>query len=780
MRFRTSIFLILLALITGFTIHTESEMAPAARLVAAEPTKKGGFETRVLPLIQQYCFTCHNDKKMSAGLTLEGYTNEASAMKDHKTWDKVRSQLFSHEMPPKNKPQPKEIDRDEAIQWIQGQLTKVECGINRDPGRPTLRRLNRAEYNNTIRDLVGVTFQPADDFPTDDVGYGFDNIGDVLSMPPILMEKYLTAAEKILDSAIVVNRPIKSGKEVFRPQNLISTLGKDSKQKNRIALTSNGAAIIQYDVIHEGEYQIRVRAYGDQAGDELPKLNVQVDRKDVKVFEVDAKEKGKVYEVKAKMTSGKHAVAGAYTNDFFDEKTKADRNLYIESIEIEGPFNAVPKPLPESHKRIMIAQPQTLTGWAGPAEQIFKEFVKKAYRRPVKQEEIDRLLTLFKKLETQGEPFEKCIQFCLKAVLVSPHFLFRIELDSQPNNPNSIHAVTDWELATRLSYFLWASMPDEDLFRLASQNKLHEKDVLISETKRMLKDPKAKALTDNFAAQWLQLRTLQTASPDKQTYPAYDPALKQAMVRETELFFEYILKEDRSVLEFLDSDYTFVNARLAKHYGISGVTGSEFQKVKLADKSRGGIFGQASFLTLTSNPTRTSPVKRGKWILDNILGTPPPPPPPEAGMLDESKEVVLKGSLRQRMEQHRANPSCATCHQKMDPLGFGLENFDGIGGWRTTEGKFKVDSTGELPGGLKFSGPEEMRRVLLGKVDLFRRCLAEKMLTYATGRGLEYYDKCALDDISKSLSTNQDRFSALVLAVVQTDAFQKRRAKRSE
>lgn len=783
MRFRTSLVLAALAL----AFWVVSSLAPRdpseSSLFAAEPVKgdaKGTYGTKVWPLLQQYCISCHNDKKMAAGLTLETYQDEAAAMKDRKTFEKVRQQLFTREMPPKNKPQPGEKDRDEVAQWIGDQLTKVECGMNRDPGRPTIRRLNRAEYNNTIRDLVGVNFQPADDFPTDDVGYGFDNIGDVLSMPPILMEKYLAAAERILEQAIVIRKPVKAEKSTFRPQNLISTLGKDSKQKNRVMLHSNGAALQQFDVLHEGEYVFRARAYGDQAGNELPKMALQVDRKDQKVFDVEAKEKAQVYEVKVQLTTGKHSFAAAYTNDFTDEKTKADRNLYIEGLELEGPFNPVPKPNPESHTRIMISEPKGLTGWSTSAEKIIENFARKAYRRPVQKDEVARLLTLYKKAEQAGEPFEKCIQYVLKAVLVSPHFLFRIEIDERKDDPNFVHAVNDYELASRLSYFLWSTMPDDELFRLAGNKTLHHQDVLSAQAKRMLKDPKAKALTDNFASQWLQLRTLQTATPDRQTYPAYDNGLRVAMVRETELYFEHILKEDRSVLEFLDSDYTFVNGRLARHYGIEGVKGQDFQKVKLTDRNRGGIFGQASFLTLTSNPTRTSPVKRGKWILENILGTPPPPPDPEAGMLEETKEVTLKGTLRQRMEQHRENPNCAVCHQKMDPLGFGLENFDGVGGWRTMEGKFPIDTSGELPGGLKFTGPAEMRKILLGKADLFRRCLSEKMLTYAIGRGLEYYDKCALDDISKSLAANEDRFSALVIGVVQSEPFRKRKAKRSE
>jgi hypothetical protein len=321
-------------------------------------------------------------------------------------------------------------------------------------------------------------------------------------------------------------------------------------------------------------------------------------------------------------------------------------------------------------------------------------------------------------------------------------------------------------------------MPDEELFKLAEKNELRKPGTLEIQVKRMLKDPKSRALSENFAGQWLQLRNIKTLAPDKGYYPGWDDALRDGMVREAELFFEYVVQNDRSVLEFLDADYAFVNDRLAKHYGIPNVTGAEFRKVQLPDNRRGGVVTMASTLTVTSNPTRTSPVKRGKWILENILGTPPPPPAPDVPELPPTGE--LKGTLRQQMEQHRANPSCASCHAKLDPLGFGLENFDGIGGWRTTDNKQPIDASGVLPDGAKFDGPAEMRKVLLGKSDLFRRCLAEKLLTFGLGRGLEYYDKCAVDDIVKAMQANQDRFSALVLAIVQSDAFQKRKGKRTE
>jgi mono/diheme cytochrome c family protein len=735
----------------------------------------------VVPLLQKYCITCHNDKKETGGLSLEKFTDESAALKARATWEKVEQKLGSREMPPKSRPQPSPVERELVVNWVQTQLTNVNCGLAKDPGRPTIRRLNRAEYDNTIRDLVGIDFHAGEDFPSDDVGYGFDNIGDVLSMPPILMEKYLRAADKVLDGAIVVPGPIKADKRSYKPQNVISTLGRASRERDRVALTKNGAAIIQQDFDYEGEYLLRVRAHGDQAGDELPKLVVQVDRKDVKSFDVAAKsDKPQTYEVRTKIARGKHSIAAAFTNDFYDDETGEDRNLYIQLLEVDGPYNAIPPPLPESHKRIFIAMPKGEADKESAARQILESFARRAYRRPVKSEEVARLVKLFKLANAQGEPFESALKVPLKAVLVSPHFLFKIEVDREPNNATAVHPVNDFELATRLSYFLWASMPDEELFRLAEQGKLREPGVLEGQVRRMLKSPKVRALTENFASQWLQLRTLQTAIPDRETYPAYGSTMRSYMLRETEMFFENIVQEDRSVLEFLDSDYTFLNGPLARFYGMSDVSGLDFRKVPLTDKNRGGVIAQASVLTLTSNPTRTSPVKRGKWILENILGTPPPPPPPDVPDLPNEKHAADAASLRQRMEEHRKNAVCASCHQRMDPLGFGLENFDGIGKWRTTDGKFKIDPAGELPDGASFAGPADLRKVLLGKADLFRRCLAEKMLTYALGRGLEYYDKCAVDELVKALQSNNDRFSALVIGVVNSEPFQKRRGQRSE
>jgi hypothetical protein len=633
MSFRIGIPLVLsVALGVGAAPRAEDLKKPDA---PPKKPEKVSYTKQIAPLVATYCVRCHGGDKPRAGLALDVYKDDAPIAKNRQVWEKVAKRLRSQEMPPRRVKQPTEAERAQLLTWLDAELGAIDCKLERDPGRVTIRRLNRAEYNNTIRDLVGVKFQPAADFPADDVGYGFDNIGDVLSLPPLLLEKYLSAAEKIIDAAF-----------------------------------------------QAPELRKRILAAGSAAKPKDPK---------------DA------------------------------------------------------------------------------ARKVIAEFARRAFRRPVKPEEVNRFFTLVELAEKNGDGVDKGIQLALQAILVSPHFLFRIETDKEPNKPDAIHPINGFELATRLSYFLWSSMPDEELFQHAAKGTLRKN--LDTQVRRMLKDPKARALVDNFAGQWLQLRNLQTAAPDPGVYPKFDEKLRQAMLKETELFFAAIVREDRSVLDFLDARFTFVNERLARHYGISGVKGDEFRRVELKDGARGGILTQASILTLTSNPTRTSPVKRGKWILENILGTPPSPPPPDAGELSEDKEVVLSGSLRKRMEMHRAKPRCAACHESMDPLGFGFENFDGIGGWRVKDGKFDIDPSGTLPGGQSFKGPAELRKILKGRQKDFSRCLCEKMLTYAVGRGLEWYDKCAVDDVATALAKDQYRFSALLIAVVKSEPFQLRRGK---
>ena len=752
---------------------------------AKAPPADDTYQAKVLPFIQKYCVDCHKGERAKGGLALDGYVSEAHARRDRKNWAAMQHVIASGEMPPeasKKAPKPTKDEKAFIIDWIQTSLTNVDCSPDtpKDPGRVTIRRLNRAEYNNTVRDLCGVSVTPADDFPSDDVGYGFDNIGDVLSFQPVLLEKYLAAADKVLAAALAVPEAAKSSKQTYRPQNIvvIPRAAKSKDPRVRIVFQSEGSGFLEkFNFPAEGEYAIRFRGWGTKAGGEFPKVAVRVDGRDVKTFTVDAEAgKAKTYEVLTKVGAGEKRVAVAFPNSFEDKANKTFREFGLESIEIEGPFKAVAPPEPASAKLLLVARPAAGASARAAAEKVLTNFARRAYRRPVKPDEAARLMKLYDLAAAQGEPFVSALKLPMKAVLVSPHFLYRIEDD--PKNPNDVRTIDDFEFATRLSYFLWSSMPDEELFALATKGALRKPGTLDAQVKRMLNDPKAKALSANFAGQWLQLRNLQTLTPDKGYYPAWDAALAAAMAGEAESFFEYVVQNDRPVLDFLDADYTFVNERLAKHYGITGVRGDDFRKVVLADGRRGGVITMASTLTVTSNPTRTSPVKRGKWILENVLGTPPPPPAPDVPELPPTGE--LKGTLRQQMEQHRADPKCAVCHNKLDPLGFGLENFDGIGGWRTTDNKQAIDPSGELPGGATFSGPAELRKVLLGKADQFRDCFAEKLLTFGLGRGLEYYDKCALDDIVKASKADGDKFSALVLAVVKSDPFQKRKGKRSE
>ena len=768
----------LIALIAAATLYSIGLGRAGARTRnAGTATRKADFQKDIKPLLSQYCYGCHGEKK-KGDLDLRIYVDEASVLKDQKVWEKVIKNLNAHEMPPEKKPQPTPEERELITSWVEAKLAKAYAGGKNDPGRVTIRRLNRAEYNNTIRDLVGVDFQPADDFPADDVGYGFDNIGDVLSMPPILLEKYLAAAEKILDAAIVTEDPNRSRVKRFEAYALEGTAPGDTVGDGARSLTREGDIFLTFKFPRTADYILRARAYGEQAGPDPARMTFRLAGKDLQTFDVEAVESApKIYEIRVKVEAGKQRFAAAYINNYVNPKDpnpkNRDRNLIIHYLEVEGPLNVEPQPLPESHRRIFTRQPTPATK-DQIARQILNNFARRAYRRPVAKEEVDRLIKLFGMADKEGESFENSVKLALEAVLVSPHFLFRGELQPHPRDPNSIHPIDEFALASRLSYFLWSSMPDDELFALAERGKLRK--TLDAEVRRMLKDPRARALVENFAGQWLQIRNLKLIAPDTVQFPEFDDNLRAAMEKETQLFFEAIMKEDRSVLDFLDSDYTFVNERLARLYSIPGVGGEQFQRVSLKGSHRGGLLTQASILTITSNPTRTSPVKRGKWILENILGTPPPPPPPDVPDLKEGKEAVLSGTLRQRMEQHRANTMCASCHARMDPIGFGFENFDGIGAWREKDGSFPIDPAGKLVSGETFQGPADLKQILLNrKKEEFLRCLSERLLTYSLGRGLEYYDRKAVDQIAQNLAKNKYKFSSLVLGVVKSAPFQMRR-----
>jgi len=743
---------------------------------------EAGLHGQVLPVLREYCWDCHGDGTHKGDVALDAFTNTPAILADRRLWERVLHVTSSGEMPPAKKPQPEAAARQQVVQWLDATLFPVDPE-RPDPGRVTLRRLNRAEYNNTIRDLVGVDFQPADDFPEDDVGYGFDNIGDVLSLPPLLLEKYLSAAESVVDAALVEGPRKPPVRHVAASQ---FAGGADNGPMRGLA--SNGELTVEVHAPAAGTYSVDLRAHGDQAGPDPARMTLRLDGRDVETFDVKAKAREpETYSATVPIAAaGAHTLAVAFVNDFYQVKTverkragkrpvkeqvTEDRNLWVHDLTFTGP-NDVELPLPEFHRRFLAERAAGGKKDEESGRAFVGDFARRAWRRPVADAELSRLMTLYTRGREDGATHESAVKQTLTAILVSPHFLFRGEIHPEPDNPGIIRRIGEHALASRLSYFLWSSMPDDTLMDLADRGRLRAE--LEPQVRRMLRDPKARALTDNFAGQWLGLRTLGLLEPDREKFPAFNEELRHSLRTETERFFEHIVAEDRPVTDFLLADYTFLNGALSRYYGIPGAEGEAFVKVSLSGTPRRGLLTQGSILTLTSNPTRTSPVKRGKWVLENLLASPPPPPPPGVPELEGGDR--LQGSLRQRMEQHRENALCASCHERMDPIGFAFEHFDAIGAWRETDGGEPVEPAGKLNTGEAFADHRELNAVLASarRAD-FLRCLAEKMLTYALGRGLEYYDRPAVQRIVKDLEAGDGRFSTLVLSVVQSAPFQLRR-----
>jgi len=783
--------------------------APEPAAVAAQPKAEPTFTADGIAFLKKHCLSCHSGEKPKADLALDKFADDASLLKDRKTWARVVDVLKAGEMPPAAKPQPSATERDGFMQLVQDVFEKHDRTAKPDPGRVTMRRLNRNEYNNTIRDLVGIDFNPAEDFPSDDVGYGFDNIGDVLTLPPVLLERYLAAAETIMARAITpVPPPITArwqaawftepaGPKVpTRNSWRILSVGKDDgittgPIHTPVNVPDNGM----------GDFTLRTRMYVETTGkkpvkiaflvccdknapgvatdEEIKKLsgaavNALRPFKIVEIAEVKDRTEKDAKEIRAKLgpTPGLHRFAIALVKP---EDGEPDPKLYMQFMSLDGPLDS----RPNTHKKLLACDEKKTV--AERTREVLERYASRAYRRPVTKEELDRLVKLAEARLAKGEKWDAAMQFALTAVLVSPKFLFRVELDDRPDSSDP-HPIDEYQLASRMSYFIWSSMPDQELFDLAAKKQLSAN--LEAQVKRMLRDPKAQALTDNFVLQWLQLQPLKNANPDPKKFPQFNEELRSAMLTETKLFFAEIIREDRRILDILDSDFTYLNALLARHYGLTNGpkaprfrNNEDFARVELKGTSRGGVLTQASVLTVTSNPGRTSPVKRGRYVLEQLLGTPPPPPPPNVPELEKDGKPVNAGTLRQQMEAHRKNPACANCHAKMDGLGFGLENFDAIGGFRTKDGNALIDSSGELPGNVKFTGPTELKAVLLSKKDLFAKCLAEKMLTYSLGRGLEFYDRRAVDKITASLAQNDYKFSVLVTEIVKSDPFRMRRGK---
>jgi Protein of unknown function (DUF1592)/Protein of unknown function (DUF1588)/Protein of unknown function (DUF1587)/Protein of unknown function (DUF1585)/Protein of unknown function (DUF1595)/Planctomycete cytochrome C len=750
-------------------------------------TLQADFKTEGVAFLKTHCVVCHGEKKKNADVALHTFTDEASLLKDRKLWQSVLRVVESGEMPPKPKPKPTVAELDGFKKSVTAAFANADKNAKPDPGRITVRRLNKTEYTNTVRDLIGVDFNPAEDFPADDIGYGFDNIADVLTISPVLMERYLAAAEAITSQAIMTNIPKPTerwmGGKYLEPATNPEKVGKFRTIADKNLNTP-------YSLPLDGDYTFRFRAYATKVGDEALKVSVTFDGKDVKAFSIPGgdEKSAAVYEVKLPLTKGNHRAAVTIINPLKDKDGK-ERTLNVDYFYLSGPADM----RSETHKRLLACD--STKSKRDQTKEILQRFATRAFRRPATAEEVERLVKLVEASEAAKMKPEAAIQLAMQAVLVSPKFLFRIELDDRPDS-NDPHPIGEYPLASRLSYFLWASMPDAELFDLAAKKQLSTN--LDAQVKRMLKDPKAKTLVDNFVMQWLQLKRLSTLSPDQKMFKDFNEQLRSAMVTETRMFFEELVREDRSILDIIDGNYTYLNGRLSGLYGIADTKGSdwnnklktpgskeipweEFVRVELPkNHARGGILTQASILTVTSNPTRTSPVKRGRWVLEQVLGTPPPPPPPEVPELKEDKDAISSGSLRKRMEEHRKNVACAGCHQKMDDMGFAFENFNAIGGYRWKDGDFDIDPAGVLPDGAKFKNPQELKSILKGKSDLISRNLAEKMLIYATGRGLEWYDNRTLDAIVAGTRKGDFKFSALVAEVVKSDPFRLRRGKAQE
>jgi len=737
------------------------------------------FRKQIQPFLQAHCYKCHGNGKSKGDVTLDKFTSFAAVQQDLDTWQQVHDAIAQHEMPPEKEPQPPADQLALLASFAAKALDFIDPAVPLDPGFVAIHRLNRNEYNNTVHDLVGVEFRPADDFPADDTGYGFDNIADVLTMSPLLAEKYLAAAEQVMDRAIVLDNPLKPKITRFAAEGM---KGGEVTAGAR-GLYSEGEVTQSHTFFASAEYEFRIEAEQDQAGNEPAKMKVSVGGKEVTTINVtNRRGRPKVYTFRTKVEVGAHKIAMAFTNDFYDrdakDPRKRDRNLYIDTLEIEGPFGLAPPPPSEAQKRLLFVGPADGSAGETCAAQVLGRFASRAFRRPAAIDEMTHLLALYKSARAQGESYEQACKFAMTAVLVTPQFLYRIETD--PANSAAPHPISDYELASRLSYFLWSSMPDDWLLEEARQNKLHQPAVLDREVKRMLADPRSHAFIHNFAGQWLELRNLAQASPDPKVFPKFDPRLREDFRKEGELFFANLVKEDRNVLELLDSKYTFLNERLANFYGIDGVTGDEFRKVDFTPeqcKQRGGVLTMAGVLTVTALPNRTAPMRRGKFILDQILGTPIPPPPPDVPPLAEAAHNTKAMSLRQRLEEHRANPACASCHVKLDPLGFALENFDAIGRWRDKDAGLPIDSTGSLPTGESIVGADGLKKLLVAHKDQFLKSLVSKLMTYALGRGTTPSDSVMIRQIGRTANQNDCRFSSIISGIVHSDGFLKRRAK---
>jgi hypothetical protein len=746
---------------------------------------------------------CHNQRLKTAGLSLDTI-DLASVPAQADIWEKVVRKLRSGTMPPPGRPRPDASGYDSLASFLEATLNHAEAA-NPDPGGPLLHRLNRAEYANAIRDLLMLDVEASTLLPPDDASYGFDNVADVLGVSPALMERYLSAADEI--SALAVGDP------AILPNSYTYHVAGDASQSEHVEglpLGTRGGLLARPTLPLDGEYLIKVKLLqtnlGSVRGLEYPQqLEITVDGArvhlvpmggpaDFAILPENAEEIAEALDarlrIRVPITAGPHAVAATFVQKtdaqggnrlqpFLRSNVDATDHTglpHIESLTLSGPFDATGLGDTPSRRAVFTCRPASGGDEKRCATRIISSLARRAYRRPVTSADMTRLMALYEHGRTDGT-FESGVEFALRGILASAKFVFRGERDPANLAPGTVYRISDLELASRLSFFLWSTIPDDELLRAASEGRLKDPAVLDQQVRRMLADPKSQALVANFAGQWLYLRNLKSTAPDQGEFPDFDDNLRQAFKRETELFFESIIREDRNVLDLLTADYTFVNERLARHYGIPNVYGSRFRRVTLTDDARLGLLGKGSILLVTSHAGRTSPVVRGKWILDNLLGTPPPPPPPDVPALEEKGNPAEPHSVRERLERHRASPACAGCHKMMDPLGFALENFDAVGAWRTRDEGVPIDASGQLVDGTKVDGVVTLRQAILKRPEMFVGTLTEKLLVYALGRGLSYHDMPVVRGVVDDAARRDFRFSSLILGIVRSAPFQMRSAR---
>ena len=778
----------LLAVLVGLTGVVGPSLANAQTAPATPGTEaRAADHERVL---RRYCVSCHNGRLRTAGLALDE-VDPAHPGDAVEVWEQVVVKLRGRTMPPPGRPRPDEATYAQLATALESALDR-HAAAHPDPGRPLVHRMNRTEYRNAVRDLLGFEVD-VDALPPDNEAHGFDNIADALSVSPLLLESYVSTARKVARLAV--------GDPGAPPATLRFSAPATLSQRQHLdglPPGTRGGLRTETYLPADAEYEVRVRLGRTGAGSiggiaEEHTLALALDGKAIAEFTVGDPDvytplhpentnlANAVVAVSRAFTADEHMhvrlplPAGAHTLTATFVGKPAVRNAMTPSVDailLTGPFDARPAEgtATPSRARVFSCQPASVAEETPCADRILTRLGRLAYRRPLTDAERETLLGFYHD-ERAGGGFESGIELALRFLLASSQFVFRVEAEPDDALPGTAYPVADLDLASRLAFFLWSSLPDDELLAAAEAGRLGRPAELARQVRRMLADPRSSALVENFAGQWLFLRNLESHIPDATEFPAFDENLRRALRRETELLFEHVMREDRSVVELLTADYTFVNERLADHYGIPGVYGDRFRQVPVVDDNRRGLLGHGSILTVTSYPNRTSPVLRGKWVLDQLLGAPPPPPPPDVPQLEENEGTTAPRSVRERMEQHRANPVCASCHAKMDPIGFALERFDAIGRGRTTDGGVPIDASGRLPSGASFDGPGELRDALLERPEEFVGTFTRKLLTYAVGRGLEASDAPAVRRIVREAAGTDDAFSSIVTGVVLSDPF---------